>query len=103
MIKAQVFYDALGNPKEFVIDYLKDLIEKLKEYEGAKIIDYEIMEPINNGELWSAVAVITMEFEDLQRLFEFILDYPPSTIEVIEPEGPEEILKKIEEKIAKIL
>jgi len=102
MIKARIFYDAMGNPEDFVRKYLDDLIGKVKEYEGVNVLEIEKLDPVKNGELYSMVAILTVEFEDLQKLFEFILDYPPSTIEIIEPEGPEELLKDLEKKIDKL-
>jgi len=102
MIKIKAFYDVLGSPREFVNDYLKQLVEKVREYEGVRIVEEEYLEPVQQGNLWSSVAILTLEFEDLQKLFEFIIDYPPSTVEVLEPEGPEEIIKRMEEIINKL-
>ncbi len=102
MIKIRAFYDVLGSPKEFVVDYLKQLVSKVKEYEGVRVLEEEYLEPSQQGNMWSSVAILTLEFDDLEKLFEFVIDYPPSTIEVLEPEGPEEILKKIEEIVKKL-
>ncbi|AAR39252.1 NEQ408 [Nanoarchaeum equitans Kin4-M] len=102
MIKAQVFYDALGAPKENVVSFLKDLVERIKQYEGAKVIDYKILEPEPQGNnLYSSVAILIMEFEDLFRVFQFVLDYPPATIEILYPEGPDQLLRDIEKELSK--
>ena len=103
MIKVTLFYDALGSPKDFVKSYLQDILQKIKDYEGINIKDISILDPIEqeNG-LYSALAIVKAEFEDLQSLVQFILDFTPSTIEIESPEGPEEVINELEKDIKEL-
>jgi len=93
MIKARFTFEVVGNPKDFVQNFSKKLIEDLKKLDYLEIKKIENPEPIEREvgkdkkvKMFSTFIEVEGEFKDLDSLFNFILDFSPSTIEILDPE-----------------
>ena len=85
-IKLRCILELMARPKEMAVNALKSIIDKIEE-NGKKLeisnVKYSEPKEVEN-DFFSAYA----EFEiqgDFDSLFNFVLDYAPSSIEVIEP------------------
>ncbi len=93
MIIGNFILQIAGKPKEKVFDALKVIEENLKKSKDFKLLESEVVEPEKKeGDvLYSGFVDARIEFENTERLLNFVLDYLPVSIEV---EGPEEIILK---------
>ncbi len=98
-IRIIVIYEILGRPAEHIRISLEQLIDRIGENPGIKIIDRKVHEPhlieekkdknktMNiEGELFSTFAEVELELDNLMLLFHLVLNTLPSSIEVIKPE-----------------
>lgn len=77
-----------GKPVQNVEKALSIVEEKLGESQTFKLKESQILEAQYDEEssLYSGLIEGVAKFDDLEKLFEFILDYTPNSIEVEEPE-----------------
>jgi len=116
-MKCKIFFESLGNPKEFLQDFLNKLLEEIKKYERIEITSYNIAEPVEKEigqddkkmKLWSSFLEIEANFKDFDSLIDFILFYSPSYIEIedikeikLEKEQINNILNSISHRIIQL-
>ncbi len=92
-MRGRFVFEAAGNPKDAITNFLNKVLEDIKKFEGIEIKSHEIAEPIEkdlnlpNGQkvkIWSTYMEIEAEFKDLDKLLQFILTFSPSMIEIDE-------------------
>ncbi len=86
-IKARCILEVLARPKEAAVDALKKIIQNLEE-NGKKleVSNEEYSEPkAMENDFFSAYVKFDIS-GDLDSIFNFVLDYAPSSIEILEPE-----------------
>lgn len=85
-VKARCILELMARPKEVAVNALKSIIGKIEE-NGKKLIvsDEKYSEPkeVENG-FFSVYAEFNIE-GDFDSIFNFVLDYAPSSIEILEP------------------
>ena len=89
-ITAMMMIEVLGRPKEHLIETLKDLIKKIGEEKGVKVVDFKIKEPTlakDQKDLYTTFAEIEVEVDQPQILSVLMFKYMPAHIDVIEPEN----------------
>ncbi len=89
-INAMMILEILGKPKEYVLESLTAVVEKLSTEKGVKIIGKTIHEPLNvknSKELFTTFAEIDIEFESLEHYIYIMFGYMPSNIQIISPEN----------------
>jgi len=95
-IKIIVIYEILGRPKEYIKTTLEQLIDRIGENTGIKIIERKVHEPHlldeekiknveDNKEVFSTFAEVELEVDNLIIVFNLILNTLPSSIEIIKP------------------
>ena len=86
-IKFRSIIELLGRPPEFLTETLNKTIEHLEKEDGIKVLNREIFEPKETEEknIFSSFVELELAVESIEKLFEFILNYLPSNVEIIEP------------------
>lgn len=93
-VRAVIIVEVLGRPAEHVKESLKVHMSNLNITKGVKLCSLTISEPKKiempeeqgqKQELYSCFAEAEIEADNLLKLVEIILDYMPSSIEVLEP------------------
>lgn len=95
-IKTIFIYEILGRPPEHIKITLEQLLDRIGETTGVKIVSRKVHDPhpIENEseeknssekEIYSTFAETELEIEGLPLLFRIILNTLPSNIEIVEP------------------
>ena len=87
---ARVIIEVVGAPKEHVDNTLQLFTHKIKQDEERYIItkeDFEEAEKDGEEKFFTGFAELEILMKDFRALFEFCLDYMPSSIEIMEPEA----------------
>lgn len=88
-IQAMMILEILGKPKEYILESLKTLVEKLSTEKGVKINNHQIHDPINvkeSTQLFTTFAEIDIQFDSLDNYISIMFGYMPSNIQIISPE-----------------
>lgn len=96
-IRALFIYEILGRPAEHIKITLEQLIDRISENKGIKIIERKVHEPhlldeekTKNikieKEIFSTFAEVEMEIDNLMLIFSIILNTLPSSVEVLKPQ-----------------
>ncbi|MFH1774039.1 MAG: hypothetical protein ABH874_03670 [Methanobacteriota archaeon] len=107
MIKGIFYIEAQGNHEEFVKNSLRAMVERLKREEKVEVREEFFDEVIKEGENFSSMVEVELQFEDFQTYVLTVIKYAPSAIEIREPEelalSAEEFVRALAEiiKIAK--
>lgn len=82
-MKARITLEMMGSPPEIVEKALKQAEERIRaEY---KVINVRYEKPTKVGELYFSVFFeMELEFDTLDKMFGFVLDFGPSTFEILE-------------------
>lgn len=88
-IEVQFIIQIAGKPATNVQKALDLVNKKLEESKDFKLLESEVLEPEleEDTTLYSGMIDAIARFDDLEKVFNFILDYTPNSIEVIEPEN----------------
>ena len=90
-MKVKFFFEALGNPKDTVKDFLNKILNDINSFEGVSIENSKIEEPIEREieaepgkkvKMWSSFLEVTAEVKDFPTLLDFVLIFSPSHIEI---------------------
>ncbi len=89
-ISAKLIIEILGRPPEHLSAALGELITRLGNEKGTKIINKVLNKPkpiekVDN--LWTAFADVEIEFETLPHFFNVLVSYMPAHVEVFNPES----------------
>ena len=89
IITVSFILEALGRPKEHLVQALEELISKMDKEQKVSVISKKIHEPVvmkNQPELFTTYAEVEVEIEELIYLMGLVFKYMPASIEVISPE-----------------
>lgn len=81
--------EAMGRPKEHLVQTLEELTENMKKEKGVKIVENKIHEPTevkDKKDLFTTFTEIEVEVEKPIILALLMFKYMPAHVEVIEPE-----------------
>lgn len=89
-ISAKFIIEILGRPPEHLSTTLSELITRLGNEKGTKIVNKVLNKPkpvekVDN--LWTAFADVELEFETIPHLFNVVMSYMPAHVEVFSPES----------------
>jgi len=85
-----------GFPAEHVKETLELVIDKVKKSKQIKILSSKVNDPNPISEkFFSGFVELELVFEDFDSIMGFVLDYMPSSIEIIQPETWTEDTKKL--------
>lgn len=85
---ARAIVEIIGKPKKHVDETLNNLILDMSQNEKYKLVDYSIenAEKVEESEgLFSAFAEVEMLCKDAVELMNFVIDYMPASVEVLQP------------------
>lgn len=86
--------EIVGTPKKHIEDTMQNVIKLIKENEKFELINQKIAEPkqitVPGAEqikdVWSTYGEFEINFEKLEDIEKFCLDFMPSSIEILKPE-----------------
>ncbi len=89
-ISAKFIIEILGRPPEHLSTTLSELITRLGNEKGTRIVNKVLnmpkpVEKVDN--LWTAFADVEIEFETLPHFFNVVMSYMPAHVEVFNPES----------------
>ncbi len=90
LLKAKFILEIMGRPAEHLINALNDLVVRMGQEKGIKILTKEIHKPKQVEEtdnLWTSFADIEMEFDSMGRFLNAVMTYMPAHVEVFSPEN----------------
>ncbi len=84
MIKIRFIIQSMGTPKELLEKTVKAMIESLKK--NFKTENESMEKPKKEGKnFYSTFIEITISFKNLEEAFSFMINYAPTSAEIIEP------------------
>ncbi len=89
VISSTIILEIIGKPAEHLVTTLEDLIKKMGEEKGVKVINKKINEPVlmkDTKDFYTTFAEVDLEVEDILYLAIVMFKYMPAHVEVIEPE-----------------
>lgn len=88
-IRSTIILEIIGKPPEHLVKTLEEIIKRIDEEKGIRIIGKKINEPVlmkDSKEFYSTFAEIDLEVEDILYLAILMFKYMPAHIEIVEPE-----------------
>lgn len=88
-IRAMLIIEVVGRPPEHLTATLNEIIGKISEEKGVKVIDKKIKEPTlmkDQKDLYTSFAEVEVEVEEILYLSILMFKYMPAHVEVIYPE-----------------
>ncbi|MDD2678399.1 MAG: hypothetical protein PHT91_00315 [Candidatus Nanoarchaeia archaeon] len=84
MMKARFIIQAMGSPKELLEKTAKTMLDSIKK--NFKTEDEHIEKPVKSGkEFYASFIETTISFKNLEEFFSFMINYSPTSAEIIEP------------------
>jgi hypothetical protein len=87
-IKANIIFEIMGRPAEFLVESLNEIIGKISDEKGTKIIKQKVhdtQELADKKGIYSTFAELEVDFDNQDSLFITLFNYMPANVEVIEP------------------
>lgn len=87
MVNAILIIQMLGEPKEHVVETLSNHIDGIGKIKNVSIISKNISEPKLDDatKLYLCFADVEIECPNFGTLLQIVMDYMPSSVEVVEP------------------
>ena len=89
VIRSTIILEIIGKPAEHLIKTLEDIIKRIGEEKGVKVVDKKLNEPVEikeNKDFYTTFAEVDLEVDDILYLAIIMFKYMPAHVEVIEPE-----------------
>ncbi len=84
-VQAKIVIEILGTPKNHVEETMKNIIEKLKNEEGVKLLRETTYKAEQVQKMWSTFSDIEIEVKNFSKLVGLCFDYMPSSVEIVDP------------------
>ncbi|RME78225.1 hypothetical protein D6774_01700 [Candidatus Woesearchaeota archaeon] len=84
-ILVQAIIEILGAPKEHVEETMLKVVDHMNEQEWLDVVSESVAEAEPQDKLFSTFADVQVWVKSFAHLIEFLFNYMPSSIEVIEP------------------
>ncbi len=84
-IQAKIVIEILGTPKDHVENTMKNILEKLKNEDGVKLLRETTYKAEQVQKMWSTFSDIELEVKNFSKLVGLCFDYMPSSVEIIDP------------------
>ncbi len=82
----RIILEIVGGPKEHVEKTMSLLVDTIKKQKELKVETYEIVPAEKKDEWWSTFCEMEVLFKKLDDVIEFIYEFMPSSIEIIDPQ-----------------
>ena len=83
----RVIIEIAGSPKEHIEKSMQSLVENIKKKSGLDVKHEDTAEAEENEKMWTTFTELEILFKRLDTLLDFIYEFMPASIEVIEPEA----------------
>ncbi|MBU0667280.1 MAG: hypothetical protein ABIC91_05095 [Nanoarchaeota archaeon] len=105
-IRANVIFEVIGTPKEYVENALKSYVEKLKNDEEIIFVHEKFEQAEKQDTHWSTFAEVEMLIKGLEKVTWICFNFMPASIEILEPETlmfkPSKLTNWINDLLAKL-
>ncbi|MCF7862264.1 hypothetical protein K9M79_08570 [Candidatus Woesearchaeota archaeon] len=78
--------EILGKPKEYVEETLNNLLETIEENPDYIIVKKDISNAQEQETMFSQFVEVEILIKGLRKVMDFILDFMPSSVEIVQPE-----------------
>ena len=88
-IRAMLILEVIGKPPEHLTETLNDLINKIGEEQGVKVVEKSLKDPVlmkDQKDFYTSFAEVEVEAEEIIHLAILMFKYMPAHIEVLSPE-----------------
>jgi hypothetical protein len=86
-IKANIIFEVVGNPKEFIERALKEHLKKLDSDKGIEILNEKSEPAEKQGDIWSAFSEVELLINNLEKLTWICMNLMPASIEIMSPDN----------------
>ena len=84
-IRCAVIIEVLGKPADYLDKVLKKAVEEMGKRNDIEVLDKKFYEPTPIEKMFSTFTELELLFKNMKTLTEFVFEYMPSNIEIIEP------------------
>jgi len=89
-IRVILILEVIGRPPEFLTETLQDMIKKISEEKGVKVVDKKINPPVlmkDQKDFYTSFAEVEVEVESLISATILMFKYMPAHVEVVSPQN----------------
>ncbi|MEK6918958.1 MAG: hypothetical protein AABW73_02870 [Nanoarchaeota archaeon] len=89
IIKASIIFEIIGRPAEFLVESLEEVVKKVSEEKGVKIIKSTVHQPKDVPDkkgIYSSFVEVEADFDNQDSLFMTMFNYMPANVEIVKPE-----------------
>ncbi len=100
--KFHMIIEAISQEKESLVKQCDILEDRFKKEKNVAIFRFERAEPKQNGDLWSAYFDTTIGTKKFKDIVNVIINYGPSSVEMLEPEKLEMNLQETHDTLNEV-
>ncbi|MBW2967789.1 hypothetical protein KY362_04845 [Candidatus Woesearchaeota archaeon] len=82
---ARIVIEVLGAPKDHVEEAIKLVVDRAHKIKGAEVVSESTYEAEQKEKLFSTFSEIEIWFDSMDVLMQFIFDFTPSSVEIMQP------------------
>jgi hypothetical protein len=89
-IRIILILEVLGRPPEFLTETLNEMVKKISEEKGVKIVDKKINPPVlmkDQKDFYTSFAEVEVEVENMISAAILMFKYMPAHVEVVSPQN----------------
>jgi len=89
-IRVILILEVIGRPPEFLTETLNEMVKKISEEKGVKVIDKKINPPIlmkDQKDFYTSFAEVEVEVENMISAAILMFKYMPAHVEVVSPQN----------------
>lgn len=89
-VKAMMIIEILGRPPEYISETLENIIKKIGEEKGVKVVNKKINPPVlmkDHKDFYTSFAEVEVEVKEMIDLANLMFKYMPAHIEIIFPQN----------------
>jgi hypothetical protein len=89
-IRVILILEVIGRPPQFLIETLQDMVKKISEEKGVKVVDKKINPPVlmkDQKDFYTSFAEVEIEVENMISAAILMFKYMPAHVEVVSPQN----------------
>jgi hypothetical protein len=89
-IRVILILEVIGRPPEFLTETLQDMVKKISEEKGVKVVDKKINPPVlmkDQKDFYTSFAEVEVEVENMINAAILMFKYMPAHVEVVSPQN----------------
>jgi hypothetical protein len=89
-IRVILILEVIGRPPEFLTETLNEMVKKISEEKGVKVVDKKINPPVlmkDQKDFYTSFAEVEVEVENMISAAILMFKYMPAHVEVVSPQN----------------